>query len=157
MKSYTSKALTENSLTTTTRTAGNAFYLVFLVFLLTTTSNSYAEITFTKIGDPVFEIVGQVTMSAPGSSSNLWNALNDVFGPSDLVVEGVGIVPIEPVDIPIDEHARREVAASGRVNTNVFAVEEIFWDHSWANLLSLSPSSTAAIGASPQSSNGPIR
>ena len=130
--------------------------LALLVLLLATSSNAYADFTFTKIGDPVFEIVGHATVSAPGQGPDFWNNLNDIFGPSNLVVEGVGIIPIEPVNIPIDEHVRREVAASGRVNTDVFAVEEIFWDHSWTRLLSLSPTSTAPIGASPQNSNGPI-
>ena len=165
MKSYTSKALTENSLTTTNRTAGNLFHLVLLVFFLATTSNSYGETTFTKIGDPVFEITGLVTGAAPGRSSDIWNDAESIFGPSHLVVGNhpsersgpeVGIIPIEAIDVSIDQHVRREFAASGRVNTNVFAVEEIFWDRSWVRLLSLSPTSTAPSGASLHNSNGPV-
>ena len=165
MRSYTTPSLTQIPNTSTSRTVGTASHLAVLVLMLASTSNSYAEISFKKIGDPVFEIAGHVTGSAPGRSSNVWNDVDNIFGPSHLVVgrhpseqsgPEVGIVPIEEVDNPIGEHVRREFAASGRVNTNVFAVEEIFWDRSWMRLLSLSPTSTAPLGASPQNSNGPI-
>jgi hypothetical protein len=156
MRIFTTPSLIDTSNPGTNRPIGTASHLALLVLLLTATSNSYAQIGFTKVGDPVFEIVGHATVSSPVSSGEFWNDLNDIFGPSDLVVEGVGVTPIEPVNMSIDEHVRRKVAASGRVNTDVFAVEEIFWDQNWTSLLSLSPTGTAATGASPQNSNGPI-
>ena len=156
MRIFTTPSRKETPNTPTNRTVGTATHLALLVLLLTTTSNAHAEITITKIGDPVFEISGHAAVASPVRLSNFWNDLNEVFGPSDLVVERVGVVPLEPVNTSIVEDVRRDVAASGRVNTDVFAVEEIFWDQSWISLLSLSPTSTAETGASLQSSNGPV-
>ena len=138
------------------RLVGIAGQLTRLAVVLAAASNVYAEISFTEIGDPAFEIVGHATVASPLSHTEHWDDLDDIFGPSNLVVEGAGVVPVEPINISIDEHVRREVAASGRINTNVFAVEEIFWERNWTSLLNLSPTSPAPTGSSPQSPNGPI-
>ena len=141
-----------------------SFQSLLVVTAIASTSN--AEITsFKKIGDPVFEVAGHVTGSYQGGSRDVWNVADDIFGPSHVVAGDhpgnnngpeVGIIPIGEFDMPIEEQARREFAASGRVNTNVFSVEEIFWDRSWVRLLSLSPTSAAPTGASPQNLDGPI-
>ena len=58
MRTSTPPTLTETPDTATNRPVGTACHLALLVLLLATTSNSYAEINFTKIGDPVFESFG---------------------------------------------------------------------------------------------------
>ena len=140
-----------------------------LLLCIVAPAASFGGVQYEKIGDPVFEIVGHVSGSTavPRSlvlSQPTWErTLDDIFGPEYLVktAPNTGSAPaiptiVEPLDMPVDEHVRRSVAASGMINTDVFSVREMFWDRSRLGLLILSPTGAAPDGASPQDANGPV-
>lgn len=138
----------------------------FVAAVATLTSHlpTYAGVSLTQIGDPVWEPtdfvmasfdIGQISREVPIRR----RFVGDLLGSSYKVPDGLNttaLFPGESQDGPLDSVLRRTVAAQGGINTDVFLPEDVRNPVYMIKGSTIVPSENAPMGASRDSELGPV-